>query len=291
MIDFEREKLINRNKKIIEIIMKQIEMECPDSVDMIAIGGSFCNGDIYEKSDLDLVIIANDDKAKTLAKCFILDDVGFDVYIQKWSIFENMAEYLNPYVTKLIDLDIVYTHDDSVLERYRSFQNRLKDNMNNDELIRRNIQNYYSEMMLSFNKLNSISNNIGEAYRCLGNVVLNSEFIVYMFNNSYIKRGTKRIPEEVCSMEKLPVGFVDIYQDIYNCKNINEIKEKANALINCMKQFLLDNSIELIEKEEAKKKVEKSDISANNLIGSYEEIYSNLEELENLYNEDKSMYK
>ena len=41
--------LKNRNDKIIEIIKNKINEENPDAVDMIAIGGSFCNGDIYEK--------------------------------------------------------------------------------------------------------------------------------------------------------------------------------------------------------------------------------------------------
>ena len=60
--------------------MEQIKEKCPDSIDMIAIGGSFCNGDIYDKSDLDLVIICNDlEKASVLNKCFILDDIGFDI--------------------------------------------------------------------------------------------------------------------------------------------------------------------------------------------------------------------
>ena len=98
----EKEQLIDRNKKIIEIIMEQIKEKCPDSIDMIAIAGSFCNGDVYEKSDLDLVIISRDDKAKCLDKCFILDDVAMDVYTHDWRSFEEMSKYKNPYVRQLI---------------------------------------------------------------------------------------------------------------------------------------------------------------------------------------------
>ena len=150
----EKEQLLSRNKKIIEIIMEQIKEKCPDSIDMIAIGGSFCNGDIYEKSDLDLVIISRDDKAKCLDKCFILDDVAMDIYTHDWISFEIMAEYPNPYVTKLIDLDIIYTHDDSVLNKYKELQTKLKTNMNDDSIILKNIQNHFNTVCIELNKLN-----------------------------------------------------------------------------------------------------------------------------------------
>ena len=61
----------------------------------------------YDKSDLDLVIIANDiEKACSICKCFILEDVAFDVYVTDWSRFNRMADYKDPYVTKLFDLDL-----------------------------------------------------------------------------------------------------------------------------------------------------------------------------------------
>ena len=160
----EKEQLLSRNKKIIEIIMEQIKEKCPDSIDMIAIGGSFCNGDIYEKSDLDLVIISRDDKAKCLDKCFILDDVAMDIYTHDWISFETMAEYPNPYVTKLIDLDIIYTHDDSVLDKYKELQTKLKTNMNAESLVLKNIQNHFNTVCIELNKLNNNENDLGLAY-------------------------------------------------------------------------------------------------------------------------------
>ena len=83
-----KEKLIDRNNKIISMVLEKINNECPCCVDLIGIAGSFCNGDIYEKSDLDLVIIINDDKGYLLNRCFIIDDIGYDIYCEKWSKYE-----------------------------------------------------------------------------------------------------------------------------------------------------------------------------------------------------------
>ena len=114
--------------------MKQLRNEDKiiDSVKrihMIGIGGSFCNGDIYEKSDLDLVIVASDvERARSICKCFILGDVAFDIYVTDWSRFSSMSEYKDPYVTKLFDLDIIYTKDSDVEDRYLKLREVVIDN-------------------------------------------------------------------------------------------------------------------------------------------------------------------
>jgi len=271
----EKEKLLNRNKKIIEVIMKEINEKCPDSIDMIAIGGSFCNGDIYEKSDLDLVIISRDDRAGCLDKCFILDDVAMDVYTNDWTIFEQMAEYPHPYVTKLIDLDIIYVHDNYVLKRYKQLQSKLKISMNDDNLVLKNIQNHFNKANYELFKLTKNENDLGLAYRSLANIIREVEFIIYMANKSYVKRGTKRVPEEICSMSELPNDFIKIYTDITNCKSIDEIKDKANKLVGCITTFVSKKGIEYISTKEEKNETEKKELMPNNLFGTYEEIYSN----------------
>ena len=187
-----------------ELLMKE---QCPDSIDMIAIGGSFCNGDIYEKSDLDLVIISRDDKAKWLDKCFILDDVAMDVYTHDWTGFEQLAEYPHPYVMKLIDLDIIYVHDEDVLKRYKELQSKLKANMSNENLVLQNIQEHFNKANSKLTKLNQNENDLGVTYRGLANIIREVEFIIYMANKSYVKRGTKRVPEEICNMKNLPEGI------------------------------------------------------------------------------------
>ena len=281
MTELERENLISRNRKIIEIVMKEMNDKCPGSVDMIGIGGSFCNGDIYEKSDLDLVIISNDDKAGCLDQCFILGDVAMDVYTHDWSSFEKMAEYNHPYVTKLIDLDIIYVHDEDVMGYYKKLQGKLRENMNNDLLIFENVKKHFSKAKLELVKLNKNDSDLGIAYRALGNIVREVEFVIYMMNKSYVKRGTKRVPEEICSMDLLPDGFKDIYSDITNCKSIEEVKDKSNRLMNTIKEFLNSNGIDtvieksLLIKKQVVEEVEKREITSDNLKGTYEEIYSN----------------
>ena len=257
MTELEKNNLLNRNKKIIEIIMKQINEKCPDSIDMIAIGGSFCNGDIYEKSDLDLVIISRDEKAGCIDKCFILGDVAMDVYTHDWTEFEQMTEYPHPYVTKLIDLDIIYAHDDDVLKRYKELQTKLKSNMTDETIVLKNIQKHFNKVNFELDKLNQNENDLGLAYRRLANIIREVEFIIYMANGAYVKKGTKRVPEEICNMSELPNDFVETYKDITKCKSVVEIKEKANKLVDCITAFVSEKGIKYIASVEEKKETKR----------------------------------
>ena len=122
--------LRKRNVRIVEAILKKANMVCPGSIALIGIAGSFCHGDIHERSDLDLCIVTNDNDGWKIANCFILNEVGFDIYCTPWHRLEAMAEYANPHVTKLLHLDIVYHADDASLSRYMSLRETVQDKLN-----------------------------------------------------------------------------------------------------------------------------------------------------------------
>ena len=75
------------NRKIINAIIEKAEKLCPDSLALIGVYGSVATGDDYAKSDLDLLILIEDEEGRKLATGFILDDskVGYDIYCTDWS--------------------------------------------------------------------------------------------------------------------------------------------------------------------------------------------------------------
>ena len=54
-----KEALLQRNQRIIQAVKAKASLVCPGAVDLIAIVGSFANGEYHEKSDLDLLVIIN----------------------------------------------------------------------------------------------------------------------------------------------------------------------------------------------------------------------------------------
>ena len=54
--------------------MTKAKKVCPDSLSLIGIYGSVATGDAYEKSDLDLLILIENNEGWQLGTGFILDD-------------------------------------------------------------------------------------------------------------------------------------------------------------------------------------------------------------------------
>lgn len=107
------------NKTIIDAIIRKADALCPDSLALIGVYGSVVTGDEYEKSDLDLMILINDENGQVLADGFIIDDVdiGYDIYCTSWDVLENDAQFDHAHLSKLFDSMIVYCKDKSALKR------------------------------------------------------------------------------------------------------------------------------------------------------------------------------
>ncbi|HET9906587.1 MAG TPA: hypothetical protein VFQ23_08095 [Anaerolineales bacterium] len=97
------EELRQRNSRIIEAIIKKEHAVCPGSIALIGIAGSFCHGDIHERSDLDLCIVINDNDGWKIADCFILNDVGFDVCAGILMTFFTLSAAFSPTVRNGIE--------------------------------------------------------------------------------------------------------------------------------------------------------------------------------------------
>ncbi len=270
-----KQELFDRNNKIINEVLDMIGRTCPNSVDMVAIGGSFASGDYHEKSDLDIVIIRNNDDAVNIHKCFIMDGIGYDIYSRSWDDFKIMTRYIDPYVTKLKQLDIIYTRNSEVVEKYKEYQADLNDNMNNELLIKNNVSNLFSKVIKSYS--DSLSGNTKkEIYKSLGSFIENTENIIYLINRKYIEHGVKGIPLDIINMKDLPKNFIKNYQRLFDCINEQEISNVLEETYNSMEQYLKEHNIDIkMRTEFNKRNIDKPEISSSDLTGTFEELYSN----------------
>lgn len=262
-----KKKLEERNNRIIEGIIKKAESVCPGAIALIGIAGSFYSGDIYEKSDLDLCIVINDDSGWKIASCFILDDVAFDIYCTPWSGLEEMSEYNNPYITKLLELDIVYCNDDKYMEKYMELRSKVRSKLNQAYSIEDNekAEKFVDEARKEYANI-MLSSKYGECRYATASMLYYIEFAIYMYNKTYIKKGVKRIPEEISTMKCIPIDFYKLYWKLIKAKDVEETKEISTMLMKALKEFANQMKDKVILKRE---------ISEDSIRGTYEEIYSN----------------
>ena len=259
-------KLETRNDKLIKAVIQKAQACCPEYIDLIGITGSFNTGDIHEKSDLDLLIVVNDVTAtQTIATCFILEDVGFDFYCSEWSRFENMANFTDPHIAKLMDLKIVYSRNDKVLERYKTLKNLCKDNLTKHNENATKAQKYLELALAEHSKI-ILSDDIGVGRFHTFLMIKNLEYSLYLLNNLYIKKGIKHIPEELSSFPLIPNNFLNIYKNVFTSISLVDLSERSTVLIKICRDFVKEK-VAYLQRHEA--------LANGDLEGTYEEIYSN----------------
>ncbi|MGN0141750.1 MAG: nucleotidyltransferase domain-containing protein, partial [Roseburia sp.] len=224
------------NQTIVDVIIKKAEKVCPQSLALIAVYGSVATGDDYEKSDLDLMILINDDEGWKLSAGFILDDigVGYDIYCTSWQMIEGDAECSHSRLSKLMDSKILYVKDESAVKRLDALREKAANLLQSEERFEKaeealkNAKIAYADAMLS----ESLSETRAQAAYVI-ELLLDT---VMLWNGRYFKKGVKRTFEELEEVT-LPEHFVSGIEAVVMSKDIREIRDALTDLMAAVKRF------------------------------------------------------
>lgn len=263
------ENLKIRNQKIINAVIEKAKKVCPKSLALIGIYGSFATGDFHEKSDLDLLILINDDKGWQLGSTFIQDNsgVGHDIYCTAWEELQRAAEYSDPNIAKLMDSQIVYCSD----EKYRAELEKLRqkaaeilqkpfsaEDYTKAENILKEAEHFYMSAMTA-EKISDIRAQSGYALYYVENALA-------MLNKKYFRYGTKRVYEELEAMERRPANLREMIESVLSANSEEQIKSGLTELVRetALVFRSAKSTIPVCKKE-----------AADVIGGTYEEMFSN----------------
>ena len=263
-----RKELLEKNQKLIDMVIERAKRDFADEIAIIGLTGSFSTNDYYEKSDLDLIIINNTDKGWQISCCFILGDVGYDIYCTPWDTrINDQANLDSPMVSCLVDLDILYCAKPEYMDRFNLYRNKALDELAKPigkaclERAKKDIDLAKQEYANLF-----IADEIGACRYAAGGVLYNTINAVVCINNTYIKRGAKRYLEEISGYKYVPVDFVKNYMSIIDAKTIDELSLSSLALLKSLEKLYLDMVNEFVPKLKP---------TYENLDGTYEELWCN----------------
>lgn len=262
--------LEKRNQKIIDAIIEKANLVCPGSLALIGINGSFMTGDYHQKSDLDLLILINDDRGWQLGSTFIQDDlqVGHDIYCTSWEGLKNDARYEHPNISKLMDAKIVYCADEKYKRELERLQKQVKDKLsmpfdkedyNKAENMLKEAEHCYTMAMLSESK--------SEVLDWTGGVIYYIENAIAMLNKKYFRYGVKRTYEELSAMKTKPERLCELIDNIIFAESVKAVKEHVSVLIK--------ETIAVFNDMKKTITPQKKSATKEELTGTYEEMYSN----------------
>lgn len=249
------------NRTMVDAILKKAEALCPDSLALIGVYGSVITGDEYEKSDLDLMILINDEKGQVLADGFIIDDVGigYDLYCTDWDMLENDAQCDHAHLSKLFDSKIIYCKEESALKRLDEIRGKAAALLASDRRYEKADKAYgdAKRMLAEVYLAQSLSKVRGYA----GAAVEYIENALMLYHGQYFRKGTKRALEELRQLG-LPFDLAAGISAVIQAETVEQVRERLTEVF-----LLTDGYLQTPKKKELP--------SAENLRGTYEEMYSN----------------
>ena len=194
---------------------KKADALCPDSLALIGVYGSVVTGDEYEKSDLDLMILINDENGQVLADGFIIDDVdiGYDLYCTSWEMLEEDAQCSHAHLSKLFDSRIVYCKDKSALEKLDEIRRKAAELLASDRRYEK-ADKVYSDAKKMLAEV-CLAQSLSKARSCAGAAIEFIENAVMLYNGQYFRKGTKRDLDELKQLTlpfNLETGILAVIQ-------------------------------------------------------------------------------
>jgi len=260
--------LLHKNESLINMVIERAKRDFPDDIAIIGLTGSFSTGDFHEKSDLDLIIINNTARGWEISFCFILGDVGYDIYCTPWETrIQDEANLESPMVSHLVDLKILYCAKPEYMDKFNAYKKRALDELAKPigkpclDRAKRDIdraKREYANAMLS--------EQTGAIRNAAGAVLHHTLNAVVSLNNTYIKRGAKRYLEELRQYKYLPDNFERDYMSVIDGETSDDLRQGALALL---------RGADKLYHEMYEGLVPKAETSYENLRGTYEELWCN----------------
>ena len=259
-----------RNRKIIDAVIRKEQAVCPGAIALIGIYGSFQTGDIHPLSDLDLLILINDDRGWQLGKAFIQEDlgVGHDIYCTTRESLRQDAEYDHPHISKLMDAQIVYCADEKYREELETLREQVRRKLAEPfgEEDYRKAEKELKEARCCFADAMT-AEELNDVRRNAGGAIYFAENALALLNKTYFRKGVSRRYEELEAMEKKPDNLCEMIESVLAATTVNGLKEQLTLLMKG-----LDSCFRQVRRQLPR---ERKPAGADTLSGTYEEMFSN----------------
>lgn len=260
--------LLDKNQKLINMVIERAKRDFPEDIALIGLTGSFSTGDFHEKSDLDLIIVNVTERGWEIAAGFILEDVGYDIYCTPWEPrILKQSKLESPMASCLVDLQVLYCAKPEYLEKLHRYRQSALDLLNKPigkgclDRAKSSIdkaKQCYADAMLF--------DQVGAVRYAAGGVLYETINALTSLNNTYIKRGIKRYLEQILAYEYLPDHMEDMYMAVIEAATVEELRSAALQLLSALNSLYEKMSARFVDSPAPTYK---------NLWGTYEELWCN----------------
>lgn len=220
----------------------QIETKYKEDVALlIAISGHSLENDCHGLC-FDYFVPATD-RGNQLAKTFILDGVGHDLYPRSWKRIEAMANFEDEFTYGLGEAIILYARSEEDKNRFIAMQEKQRQNLADKEFMYKKALEKL-EVAMDLYRTMTFEERLYNVRMAAGFIAYYLSVSVACINGVYFKQRLDFEAREVAQLEKVPDGFVRIAEAIVYAESLKQLKDLSYELITLMRKFLTDEKPE-----------------------------------------------
>ena len=176
-------------------------------------------------------------RANGLARTFIVDGIGYDLFPMSWERIERMADVKEYNTTCLADAVILWARSEGDKQRFVSLQARLQANLQNPQYMLERAKKWFDTVKeiyqdtLFEEKLYKVRENAGYICDLLA-------ITVALVNQRYFTHGQTNQLQELSGMKKIPANFTKLYREIITEASPDAQKRLCHEMIKNTKVFL-----------------------------------------------------
>jgi hypothetical protein len=219
----------------------QIQEKYPEDVALlIAISGHALENDCHGAC-FDYFIPANE-RGNQLARTFILDGVGHDLYPRSWQRIENMANLDDDFTNGLGDAQVLYYRSEEDLSRFRAFQAKLRANLRDREFtLRKALQKLDAAMDIYRTMI--FDDRLYQARMAAGFIARFLAQAVAYVNETYFRQRLELETLELAQMKDIPENFITCFEAIVQARTITELRQFSYEMICAARAFFTAKSL------------------------------------------------
>lgn len=235
--------------KMADIFIDKIKKDYAEDVAIAAYYGSYAQGTQNSKSDLDIFFIPSTDRGGELGDCFILDDIGIDLFPISWTRAEGIASFNESIVSVLADCNILYYRSEEDLDRFNSLRENIKSLCSPEKksvMINKAIEKFNKCFVSLYNieRLSDITSIRVEAF----NIVTTVFETLSLLNQTYFKKGWGNNLSRILSFKIKPNNIGELVKSIITEVNNERIIENCTTLIDEMRNIIVQEQKLVVKK-------------------------------------------
>lgn len=228
----------NIDNELIEWIINKIEKEFNGQISLLLGRKGACKIPTDEDSMAFDFFIPASDHGYSLARTFIIDDMGYDLFPMSWERVEGLAALNEGITFCLADSEILYARNEADRERFEILRKTLFNNLKNKDLIyKKSLEKINSAMDIYKTML--FETTLGTVRKAAGGIIKYLYEAITIINGTYTKKdyGFSQIMGQIKELANVPDNFLKYYEEILRAKDSDTIFRVVHKLMEETREF------------------------------------------------------